>query len=86
MINTCLDTDGMDEVLAQVRDVLEEECLVAHANVVEEDEMLVELSHVSHMRDDGDAELSGEQTDRQELRDSRDADGIHLDEAGTAGL
>ena len=47
----------MDEVLLQVGDVFEQERLVTHADMVEEDEVLVNLPHVSYVGDDGDVSL-----------------------------
>ena len=57
VIDAPLDTDRMNEVFAEMGDVLQKERLVAHADVVEKDEMLVELAHVADMGDHGNPEL-----------------------------
>jgi hypothetical protein len=40
---------GLNKLLSQVRDVLEEDRLVAKRDVIEQDEMLVEFAHVADM-------------------------------------
>ena len=43
----------MQEMRPEMGDVLEEERLVTHADVIEKHEVLVKLSHVPHMGNDG---------------------------------
>jgi len=52
----------MDKVLAQVRDVFEEDHFIAQGDVVEEHEMLVNLPHVADMGNDRHSGFPAKQT------------------------
>ncbi len=49
-IHPILYANGIHEVRLEMRDALEEYCFVSHGNVVEQNQMLVNLSHVPHVR------------------------------------
>ncbi len=66
--------------------MFEQERLVAHADVVEEHEVLVNLPHVSYVGDDGDVAFFCHQADGKKLADTRYADGVYLTEAEGIGL
>jgi hypothetical protein len=48
----------------EVRDVLEKNLSVTHCNVVHQNEVLVDLSHVADVRQHGNVKLTGQQADR----------------------
>lgn len=85
-IHACFDAHGMDEVVAQVRDVFQKDGWQIQTNVVEQDEVLMQLSHVADMGHDRDAELLAQQTHGDELTNPSDAHGIDLDESSALGL
>lgn len=57
----------MDEVRLQVRDALEEGRLVSQGNMVEKNQMLMNLSHLAHVRNDSQAELLRQQAHRKKF-------------------
>lgn len=67
-------------------DVFQENRFVAQGDVVEEDQMLVELSHVSHVGYDRNTEFSGQQTDDEKLADPGYSHGIDLADSHGAAL
>lgn len=70
----------MNEALAQMRNVFEEHDRVPERNMVEQHQMLVNLSHIADVRHYGEAKLSSEQADRNEFTYTRYTRAIHLDE------
>ena len=57
-----------------------QECgLVAKPYVVEQNQVLMDLSHIADMRDHRNIKDPGQKTDGQELADSRDARAVDLD-------
>ena len=57
------DDSGLDERALEVRNVLEEASGETESHVVEEDEVLMQLPHVAHVRDHLDVKATGHQTD-----------------------
>ena len=51
------------EIFTEMRDVLHKEMWVANGNMVEEDHMLMNLSHISGMRGNRDTKFFGHQAD-----------------------
>ena len=75
----------MDEALPQMGDILQEQLLVPQRHVVEQHEMLVNLAHVAHMRDDlGLPNLRASRLTVMKLADARHPDGVHLNEFRSA--
>ena len=66
-IDAVLDVSGIDEVWLQMREALEEYCFVSQPDVVEQNEVLVNLSHVTHVGNDPQTELSRQKAHRKEL-------------------
>src|SRR6201996_1428326 len=66
------------KVRAQMRNVLQEEWLVPHGDVQEQDQVLMDLSHVSDVRHNGQAEFFRQQADRDELAHSSQARTVSL--------
>ena len=52
-VNAIDDVYRMNEALFQVRDVFKEQGLMPQGNMVEEHQVLVQLTHVSYMRHNG---------------------------------
>ena len=48
----------MDEIVAHMGDILKQQCFVPKRDVVEQDEVLVDLSHITHVRNNGQIEFS----------------------------
>ena len=76
----------MNKVVLQVRYVFQEHHLMPHGNMIEQDQMLVQLTHVAHMRYYGYAEFSAKQAHGNELTYSAHPYGIYLDETRTIAL
>ena len=57
------DVGRVQKVFSEVGNLFEEECIVSHSDVIIEDEVLMDLTHVSDLRDHGQVELPGEETD-----------------------
>jgi len=66
-------------VVAQVWNVLQESRFMSQRNMIEQHEMLMQLSHVSNMRDYGEAKYLCQETDGQELAHSRNSCAVDLD-------
>ena len=62
----------------QMRDALEKYSFVSHGDVIEQNQMLVNLSHVADVRNDSQAEFSRQKADREELRNSSNPRAVHL--------
>ena len=54
-VNAIDDVDRMHEALFQVRDMFKEQGLVPNGNMVEEHQVLVQLTHVANVGHDGNA-------------------------------
>src|SRR4051812_21437641 len=67
VIDTTADQGRRLEILAQVRDIFQEQRLVPERNVVEEHQVLMNLAHVANMRHDRQSKLSRQKTDGDEL-------------------
>src|SRR5258708_22663939 len=74
------------EMTAQMRDMLEKQSFVSQGDVVEQHKVLVQLSHVSDMRRQGKAKLSGEKTDRKKLARAGQPSTVGLDVMQSASL
>ena len=59
---------------------------MAKCDVVEQDQMLMDLSHVADVGYDREAEVAGEQTNADEFRNSRKAGAIRLNDMYCSGL
>ena len=51
----------------EMRDALEEYCFVSHGNVIEQNQMLVNLPHVTDVRNHAQSEFSRQQAHCEEL-------------------
>ena len=71
LIAAILNPRGMDEPFPQMWNVFEEQTFVIQSNMIEEDKMLVNLSHVTDMRDNAQTKLPGEDRYGQILTDAR---------------
>src|SRR5258708_20598708 len=49
-IDSVLDVSGIHEVSLKMRNALKEYRFMSHGNVIEENQMLMNLSHVTHVR------------------------------------
>ena len=61
-----------------MRNALQKYRFVSHGDLIEQNQMLVNLSHVTHMRNDRQPELSRQQAHREKLRNSRNPRAVHL--------
>ena len=73
-------------MLLQVRDALEKQSFVSHGDVIEQNEMLVDLTHVPDVWHYRQPELSRQQADGEELRNPGDPGAIYLHEVDRARL
>ena len=74
------------EVRLEVRDALEKYRFVSHGNVIEQNQMLVNLSHVPDVRNHSQPELSSQQAHRQELGNARNPGAVHLHDLYRLGM
>ena len=65
-------------MLLQVRNTFEEKRLVAKGNVVEQHQMLVNLSHISHVRYHRQAKSPRQHAYHDKFRDARNPGAIDL--------
>jgi len=65
-------------VRLEMRNALKKQRLVSHGDVIEQHQMLVNLSHISHVRNDAQAELSRQQAYGEELGNSGNPRAVHL--------
>src|SRR5919108_3220901 len=77
-VHTILDLGGRHKILLQMRDRFQEQNWVAHRNMVEEHQMLMNLTHIPDVRDNRQPELARQQAHRKELGNTRDARAIDL--------
>ncbi len=70
----------------QVRNVLQKQNLVSDGNVVEQHQMLVQLSHVADMRRHRQAKFSCQQAHGEKFADSAQAGAVGLNKTQGAGL
>ena len=66
-------------MVAQVWNVLQASHFVSRRNMIEQHEMLMQLSHVSNMREYGKAKCLCKETDGQDLAHSRNSCAVDLD-------
>src|SRR5438046_5769878 len=85
-VNTAGNVAGMDEMLPQMRDMLEKDNFVTERDVIEQNEVLVKLTHVTNVRNDRNAKFPAEQADGDKFAHSGDSHRVHLDESRAAGL
>src|SRR6202522_238966 len=85
-VHTILHLRGMEEVLAKMRNVLQELCFQPQPDMVEEHQVLMQLPHVANVRHHGKIEDPGEKTYREEFADPRDPGAIDLDKRQRLGL
>ena len=69
-------------MFSQMRDVLQEQGFVLQADVVAQDEVLVNLAHVADMRHNRYAKIFALQAQGQKLADARDAYLVDLNVSG----
>lgn len=85
VVDTILHLRGMDEVTPKMRDVLKELYFEPEADMVEENEVLMQLSHVANVRHHGKIEEFREETDSKELADPPNSCAIDLNEGQRFG-
>jgi len=76
----------MDEVGPEVRDMLEKFSLKSEANVVEENQMLMHLAHVTNVGHDWEVEDLCEEAHSEELAHARNSRAVDLDERQRIGF
>ena len=76
----------MHQVVAQVGDVLQEDRVVTHGDVIEQHQVLMDLAHVADVRHHRQTELARHQAHCEKLRNARQARAIGLYEMDRAGL
>ena len=86
VVNTILHLRGMDEVTSKMRNVLKELYFESQLDMVEENQVLMQLSHVTNVRHYGKIEDLREETDSKELADTPNSRAIHLNERQRPGL
>ena len=69
-----------------MRDVFEKYDFVAEGDVVEQNKMLMKLTHVADMRHGGHAKFAAKQAHGEKFAHARHAHGVHLDEPGAFSL
>jgi len=70
---------GKHEVIAQMRNMLEELDFMPQGDVVEQNQMLMDLTHVSHMRKQRKAEFPGQNADRKKFANASEPGAVCLD-------
>src|SRR5882757_3779612 len=80
VVNTILHLRGMDEVTSKMRNVLKELYFEPQPDMVEENQVLMQLSHVANVRHHGKIEDLREETDSKELADAPNSRAIDLNE------
>ena len=85
VVHTILHLRGMDEVTPKMRNVLKELYFEPQPDVVEENEVLMQLSHVANVRHHWKIEEFREETDSKELADPRNSCAIDLNEGQCFG-
>lgn len=73
-------------MLPQMRDMLEKDNFVTERDVIEQNEVLVKLTHVTNVRNYRNAKFPAEQADGNEFTDASDSHRVHLDESRAPGL
>ena len=73
-------------MLAEVRNVLKKESLMAERDVVKQNKVLMDLAHVTHMRYHRKAEFASQQTHSEEFRNSCKPRAIGLDHLDSPSL
>src|SRR5579885_2278971 len=68
----------MHKSLAQMRNVFEKHHRMPKSDVVEQHQVLMNLTHIANVRHNRQPELARKQADREELADSRHPRAIHL--------
>src|SRR5882757_9459273 len=86
VVDTILHLRGMDEVTPKMRNVLKELYFEAQPDMVEENQVLMQLSHVTNVRHHGKTEDPREKTDSKELADTPNSRAIDLNERQRLGL
>ena len=74
------------EVVAQVRNILQKQFLMSKRNVAEKHKVLVNLSHVAHVRHEAHRELSGEHRHGEPFTDAGQARTVGLHDAARTSL
>ena len=72
--------------MSQMGDVFEKDRLMAHRNVVHQNQMLMDLAHVADVGNDRDTKFARKQADREEFAYSAEAGAIRLEKANASGL
>ena len=65
-------------MVAQVRNVLEEQDFLCQCDVVEQDKVLVQLTHISNMRHDRKREFLRKKADGEKFTHSRQSCAVRL--------
>ena len=73
-------------MLLQVRNMLQEKCLMSQRNMIEQDQMLMQLPHIAYMRYNRDAELAAQKANGDKLAHPSYPYRIHLDKTGRTRL
>jgi len=76
----------MNKMLLQMRNMFEEQRLMPHGDMIEQDQMLVQLPHITHVRNYRYPVFAAKQTDGDEFAHPSDPYGVYLYESRTAGL
>lgn len=73
-------------MLPKVWNIFEKNSLVTHSNVIEQDEVLVNLPHITNMWYDGNIKFPRHKTDRDKLADATQAHTVGLHKTSGARL
>src|SRR6266850_1289700 len=85
-VNTAGNVARMDEMFSQMGDMLKKDNLMPERDVVEQNEVLVKLTHVTNMRNYRNAKFLAQQTDGNKFAHSGDSHRVHLDVSHAPGL
>src|SRR6266850_5964488 len=78
-VNTAGNVARMDEMFSQMGDMLKKDNLMPERDVVEQNEVLMKLTHISNVRNDRHAKFPAKQTGGNEFAHSGDSYRVHLD-------
>ena len=81
-----VDVCRVNKIVAQVRNILKKQFLVAQRDVAEQNEVLVNLPHVAHVRHEAHRELAREHDHREPFADAGEAGAVGLHDSDRPGL
>ena len=76
----------IDEMCSEMRNVFKKLCLESEANMIEENQVLMHLAHITHVGHDRKVEDLREEADGEELAHACDSRTVNLDEGKGFGF